>query len=73
MTAIEKLRQLGVKRAKLEADLENVRADIATWARAASTEGARQVDIVKATGYTREMVRRMLLPTKGAADYLGRR
>jgi len=59
MDVQDHLRRLGAKRLKLEADLENVRADIASAVRAASHEGMRQVDIVKATGYTREMIRRM--------------
>lgn len=60
MDMADRLRRLGAKRTKLEADLHAVRVDIATTARAASHEGMRQIDIVKLTGYTREMVRRML-------------
>ena len=59
MNAADHLRRLGAKRLKLETDLDNVRTDLAAAVRAASHEGMRQVDIVKATGYTREMIRRI--------------
>ena len=62
MTALDEARRLGARRAKLEAELDAVRQKLPGVVRAAVDEGARQVDIVEATGYTREMIRRMLLP-----------
>lgn len=61
MSATDTLRRLGAKRQKLETELEAVRAELPDAVRAAAEEGMRQVDMVKATGYTREMIRRMQL------------
>jgi hypothetical protein len=59
MNATATVQRLGAKRVKLEAELEAVRTELPEAVRAATQEGMRQVDIVKATGYTREMIRRM--------------
>lgn len=64
MSATDTLRRLGAKRQKLETELEAVRAELPAAVRAATQEGMRQIDIVKATGYTREMIRRI---QRGAA------
>lgn len=64
MTAIEELRRLGAERQRLEDELKAVREAIPEAAHRAAAEGARQIDMVHATGYTREMVRRMFVPPK---------
>ena len=43
-----------------EAKAEVTRLELADEIRAAAGEGMRQVDIVKATGYTREQIRRIV-------------
>lgn len=54
------LRQLGAKRQHIEQELKDLRPVLADAIRAASRDGVKQVDIVKATGYTREMIRRIV-------------
>ena len=54
------LHRLGTRRQALQAELDELRPDLVAAIRAAAAEGMRQVDIVKATGYTREMVRRIV-------------
>lgn len=60
MSTKETLRSLGDRRQRLQAELDKIRPQLADLIRAAHAEGLRQVDIVKATGYTREMVRRIV-------------
>lgn len=55
-----KLRELGKQRRRLENDLADLRPRLADLIRAATRDGMRQVDIVQATGYTREMIRRIV-------------
>ena len=56
MTA-EILRAYGDRRLELLAEIEEVRLSLADAIRTAAAEGMRQVDIVRASGYTREQVR----------------
>lgn len=61
------LSTLGARRQELQDELDELRPVLAEEIRAAAARGVRQVEIVKATGYTREMVRRILLDRKAAA------
>jgi hypothetical protein len=54
------LAQLGRRHQRLRADLEALRPQLRAEIRAAAAAGVRQVDIVKATGYTRDMVRQIV-------------
>jgi beta-phosphoglucomutase-like phosphatase (HAD superfamily) len=64
MSILAEVRALGRRRVLLEAELsEEVRPELVAAIRAAAAQGHRQVDIVKASGYTREMVRRILAQT----------
>ena len=60
MSATDTVRALGRKHQRLRADLEDLRPELLDAIRAAAAEGMRQIEIVKATGYTREMVRRIV-------------
>jgi hypothetical protein len=60
MTALTKVRKLGARRQELQDELDQLRPELVDAIRAAAAEGMRQIDIVKATGYTREMVRRIV-------------
>jgi len=60
MSITEELRELGDRRQRLQAELDEIRPRLADLIRAAHAAGLRQVDIVRATGYTREMVRRIV-------------
>lgn len=60
MSTKEALRRLGSRRQRLQAELDEIRPQLVDAIRAAAAEGVRQVEIVKATGYTREMVRRIV-------------
>jgi DNA-nicking Smr family endonuclease len=51
--------QAGVYRLSIE-DAEEARTGLAEMIRLAAAHGMRQVDIVKATGYTREQIRRIV-------------
>ncbi len=57
-----RLAQLGRRHQKLRDDLDALRPDLAEEIRAAHAAGMAQVDIVKATGYTRDQVRQICLP-----------
>jgi hypothetical protein len=57
-----RLDQLGKKHQRLRADLDAIRPELAKEIRAASAADVPQVDIVKATGYTRDQVRQICLP-----------
>lgn len=57
-----RLLQLGRKHQRLRADLEELRPELAIEIQAAAAAGVPQVDIVKATGYTRDQVRQISLP-----------
>lgn len=58
----DRLQQLGRRHQRLRADLEALRPELAEAIRAAAEAGMPQVDIVKATGYTRDQVRQICLP-----------
>lgn len=60
MDTKQKLHSLGDRRRRLQAELDEIRPQLVDLIRAAAAEGIRQVEIVRATGYTREMVRRIL-------------
>ncbi|HEX6872664.1 MAG TPA: hypothetical protein VF163_16325 [Micromonosporaceae bacterium] len=49
----------GRRRLKALHELEAAQRDLAEAIRADAARGVRQVDLVKATGYTREQVRRI--------------
>lgn len=57
-----RLDQLGKKHQRLRAELEALRPELADEIRTADQAGMAQVDIVKATGYTRDQVRQICLP-----------
>lgn len=54
------LRRAALRRTKALADLEAAQHDLAAAIRSDAAAGVRQVDIVKATGYTRERVRQIV-------------
>lgn len=57
-----RLDQLGKRHQKLRADLEELRPRLADHIRGAHDAGMSQVDIAKATGYTRDQIRQICLP-----------
>jgi len=57
-----RLDQLGRKHQRLRAELDAIRPQLAEEIRAATAADVPQVDIVKATGYTRDQVRQICLP-----------
>lgn len=57
MEVSDRTRSLGRRYRKLRDELDELRPELAAAIRADAAAGVRQVDIVKATGYTREMVR----------------
>ncbi len=59
-----RLDQLGKKMQRLRAELEALRPDLADEIRTAHEAGLPQVEIVKATGYTRDQVRQICLPAE---------
>lgn len=54
-----RLRQLGKRMQRLRDDTEALRPDLHAEILAALAAGVRQVDIVKATGYTRDAIRQL--------------
>ena len=54
-----RLAQLGKRHQKLREEAEAVRVQLAAEILAAVDADVRQVDIVKATGYTRDAIRQM--------------
>ena len=56
-TTADLLAMYSLRRQQLIHETEEVRQHLADAIRAAAGEGMRQVDIAKATGYTREQVR----------------
>lgn len=58
----QRLHQLGRRLQKLRADLDAIRPEVAAEIRAAHEAGMPQVEIVRATGYTRDQVRQICLP-----------
>lgn len=59
---LDRLNQLGRRHQRLRADLEALRPELADEIRKAAAAGVAQVEIVKATGYTRDQVRQICLP-----------
>lgn len=57
----KRLDDLGARFRSLRDEIEELRPRLAEEIRAAHAAGVKQVDIVKATGYTRELVRRICL------------
>ena len=57
LTTAQLLTLHGTRRQQLVVETEEVRVRLASVIRAAVAEGIRQVDIVRATGYTREQIR----------------
>jgi hypothetical protein len=57
-----RLIQLGKRHRKLRDDLEAVRPELADEIRTAHAAGMPQVEIVAASGYTRDQVRQICLP-----------
>ncbi len=57
-----RLVQLGKRHQRLRSDLEALRPELADEIRAAYAAGVPQVDIARATGYTRDQVRQICLP-----------
>lgn len=54
------LMSLAADRHRLAAELEDVRLSLAEAIRQEIAAGVRQVDVVRATGYTREQIRRIV-------------
>jgi len=59
---MDQLTQLGRRHQRLRADLDAIRPQLADAIRAAAAAGTPQVDIVRATGYTRDQIRQICLP-----------
>lgn len=59
MSVSEDTRRLGAERQRLEAALDELRPKLIEAIRRDIRTGARQIDVVKATGYNREMIRRI--------------
>jgi hypothetical protein len=57
----EKLKKLGRQHQRLRDQLDAIRPELAAEIRAAAEAGMRPVDLVKATGYTRDGIRKLLL------------
>ena len=57
----ENLKRLGRRHQRLRDELEALRPELAAEIVAATAAGVRPVDIVKATGYTRDGIRKLLL------------
>jgi hypothetical protein len=53
------LRNLGIDRQRLVRELADIRSQVSRLVPQVHALGARQADIVRATGYTRETVRQM--------------
>ena len=60
MTNDQDLVRLGRRYQRLRSELDEIRPALAAEIRAAADSGMPQKEIVKATGYTREMVRRIV-------------
>lgn len=58
----DRLNDLGRRYQRARAEVDAVRPDLADEIRAAAAGGMAQVDIVKATGYTRDQIRQICLP-----------
>ena len=56
----DQLRYLGRKHQRLRADIDAIRPQLADAIRAAAAAGVPQVEIVKATGYTRDRIRKIV-------------
>jgi hypothetical protein len=56
----KRLNDLGASFRELREALDDLRPALAAEIRAAHAAGVRQIDIVNATGYTRELVRRIV-------------
>src|SRR5258705_7163387 len=59
---LDRLNQLGRRHQRLRADLEALRPELADEIRAAHAAEVPQVEIARATGYTRDQVRQICLP-----------
>lgn len=59
---VAELNDLGTRRRQLTAELATVVEKLGRLVPAVHAGGMRQVDIVRATGYTREMIRRLCQP-----------
>lgn len=57
----QRLQQLGKKSQRLRAELEALRPELVAEIKAAAAADMRPVDIVKATGYTRDGIRKILI------------
>jgi hypothetical protein len=57
-----RLDQLGRRFQRLRAELESMRPELAEEIREAAAAGVAQVEIVRATGYTRDQIRQITLP-----------
>jgi hypothetical protein len=60
MSVSETTRRLAAERLLLEAELRALRPKLFDAIRHDARAGSRQVDLVDATGYTREMIRRIV-------------
>jgi hypothetical protein len=60
----DRLAELGRRHRRLRADLDALRPLLAEAIREAHADGMAQVDVVKATGYTRDQVRQICLPAE---------
>lgn len=58
---LHELQQVGRKFQRLRTEAEALRPEVAERIRAAAQAGIPQVEIVRATGYTRDQVRKIVL------------
>jgi len=59
-TELDELWQVGRKFQRLRTEAQVLRPEVAEKIRAAALAGVAQVDIVQATGYTRDQVRKIV-------------
>ena len=58
---LSRLQQLGKRHQRLREQLDELRPELAEEIKAAIAAGARPVDVTKASGYTRDGVRKLLI------------
>jgi hypothetical protein len=73
MTDTDQLATLGAKAKRLRAQLDELKPQLDDAIRAAHAAGTPQVEIVAASGYTREMIRQLCLTEEERAELKARR